>query len=178
MATTSKGEAAKAAGDLKRVADSAAKAGKSPPVGHFAMNPKLTPELGRLVSILMASPVHRRMSLADAAMMLLPPIATNQFFVAEAKKKDSDARGAVGFLLWARVSDAVDKRMRTSPKAARPQANEWASGDKVWVVDSVGPPAVVGALLKQALASQFKGREVTFWRRGADGKPALETLKG
>lgn len=145
-----------------------------------AMSSAMAMQFGKVASVLMFSPRHQTMSLKDIAAAVLPAVAANQFVVAEARQKGTagnpDVTAPVGLLLWARVSDEVDRRF--SADASKPTqltAAEWTSGDNYWVIESVGAPKVVEAMMKELMEGPFKGRVMKFRWTGADGRPQIQT---
>ena len=132
----------------------------------------------QIVSLLMRSAQHKRYPIGALEWLVIPPLLTGQFSIAEARSKQSGASAPVAVVLWARVSPEVDKRLSENldrPIQLRPR--EWRSGDLLWVVEAVGDARVLPPLLKRLGESTFKGREVKVRRRGADGKVAVSTLK-
>ena len=92
-------------------------------------------------------------------------------------------------MLWASVNDETDARLSSNlgqhsggASVAHPQPHtrlkpqEWASGPHAWLVEAVGDPRAVKALVDQTLAGPLKGRGLKVVTRGADGKPALQIL--
>ncbi|TDN21111.1 toxin-activating lysine-acyltransferase, partial [Lactobacillus crispatus] len=56
--------------------------------------------------------------------------------------------------LWAKVSPEVDRRLsvdKTLP--LRLAADEWQSGDILWIIDAVGHPDIVPAFLEEFTAT-------------------------
>ena len=64
----------------------------------------------QIVSVLLRSPTHRHYALADLEWLVLPPLMTGQFRVAEASTHQKAAI-PVAVALWASVSAEVDKRL-------------------------------------------------------------------
>jgi cytolysin-activating lysine-acyltransferase len=132
----------------------------------------------QIVSLLMRSAQHKRYPIGALEWLVVPPLLTGQFSIAEAKSKQSGASAPVAVALWARVSPEVDKKLSENldkPMQLRPR--EWRSGDILWLVDAVGDARVLPPLLKRLGETTFKGREVKVRSRGADGKVTVTTLK-
>ena len=132
----------------------------------------------QVVTVLMRSPHYKHFALADLEWLVLPPILTGQYCVAEVKK-DTSAPGVPGAVaLWALVSPDVDKRLTESAGAAiRLRPDEWRSGDILWLIAVIGDQRVVPQLLKNLGETTFKGRDVRTRARGPDGKPNVTILR-
>lgn len=50
------------------------------------------------------------------------------------------------------------------------------SGDTVWIVDALGEPRVLEAMMKQLATKQWAGKQVKLPARGKDGKMAVAIL--
>jgi cytolysin-activating lysine-acyltransferase len=125
----------------------------------------------------MRSSLHKRYPIAALEWLVIPPLLTGQFSIAEARSKQSGASAPVAVALWARVSAEVDKRLSENldkPMQLRPR--EWRSGDILWLVEAVGDARVLPQLLKRLGETTFKGREVKIRSRGADGKVTVRSL--
>jgi hemolysin-activating ACP:hemolysin acyltransferase len=109
----------------------------------------------------MRSPHYKHHTLADLEWLVLPPLLTGQFSVAEAGPKEGGARFPVAVVLWASVSVDVDKRLTENPAAPiRLRPDEWRSGDILWLVDAVGDGRVVAPLLKRLGETVWGGKDV------------------
>jgi hemolysin-activating ACP:hemolysin acyltransferase len=131
----------------------------------------------QIVSMLMRSQQHKRYPIATLEWLVIPPLLTGQFSIAEARSNQNGASAPVAVALWARVSPEVDKRLSENldkPMQLRPR--EWRSGDILWLVEAVGAPRVLPQFLKHLTETTFKGREVKVRSRGADGKPNVSRL--
>jgi hemolysin-activating ACP:hemolysin acyltransferase len=132
----------------------------------------------QMVSLLMRSPHYRHYALADLEWLVLPPLISGQFSIAEARANSDGPAVPVAMALWASVSVEVDQKlsqMLEAPVRLRP--DEWRSGDTLWLIDAVGDARVIPQLLKQLGQTAFKGREVKVRRRGPDGKMAVALLR-
>jgi cytolysin-activating lysine-acyltransferase len=115
----------------------------------------------QIISVLMCSPHYQHYTLGDLEWLVLPPLLTGQFSVAEARLNEGGPRFPAAVALWASVSADVDKRLsenQTVPIRLRP--DEWKSGDILWLVDAIGDGRVVPALLKQLGEGAWRGRDV------------------
>lgn len=141
-----------------------------------------------VVAVLMRDPGFRNLPLAELEWLVLPPIMSGQWRLAQstaptpAGKSGAKAQSShvvpVAVALWASVSAEIDTRLANSldkPLTLKP--NEWASGDNLWMIAVAGDPRAVPKFLKQLAETQFKGRQVKLRANGADGKVIVTTLE-
>lgn len=129
---------------------------------------------GQIVSLLMRSRSHRFNMLADLEHLVVPAIAARQFRVAEGVSAEAGLVAPVAAVLWASVSDEVDQRLSQAidlPIRLKPE--EWRSGDTVWIVDAVGDPKAIQALLQHLKQNDLKDARVKMRVQNKDGKPAI-----
>ena len=125
---------------------------------------------GEVTTLLMRSPQFKQQSLADLEWLAVPAVMSGQFLVAEAQSKTSGLMAPVAMVLWAAVSAEVDARLAAATDGPlRLKAEEWRSGDNLWVIEAVGEPQLVQALLKRLLATAAKGRPIKMRTRARDG---------
>ncbi len=156
----------------------AAESAKPKAQQEFKINGLLTPALGKVVAVLMASQRHRSLTLGDIFARVMPCVASNQFMVADAKfgEKDKEVTAPVALVLWATVSADVDQRLSSETAQSRALApKEWRSGDIPWIMETVGPIGIVEAMLKQLVAGPLKGQPVKFRKKSKDGTYAVAT---
>jgi cytolysin-activating lysine-acyltransferase len=143
-----------------------------------ALSWRITAAFGSIVSVLMRSASHRALPLASIEELVVPAVLTQQFFLTQAQSKTNGLTAPVGVVLWASVSPAIDQRLTATPdQAPRLAMAEWKTGDIVWIVEAVGEPQIVNAMIKQLGQSAWKGRPVRLRLAGQDGKVAVHTLK-
>lgn len=131
----------------------------------------------QIISVLMRSPIYKHYTLADLEWLVLPPLLTGQFSLAEVKAQTEGPTVAVAIALWASVSEEVDRRLcenLSAPIRLRP--DEWRSGDILWLVDAVGDERVVRHFLTRLAETTFKGHSVKYRRIGLTGKAEIEHL--
>lgn len=125
---------------------------------------------GQITSVLMRAQHYKQAPLADLEWLVVPAIATGQFSLAEAQSKTNGISAPVGVLLWASVSPEVDQRLAASQDIPiRLNPSEWKSGDIIWVVDAVGEPQMVQAMLRRMAEKDWQGRQVKMKARDKDG---------
>jgi hemolysin-activating ACP:hemolysin acyltransferase len=170
-------DASKAGGPAAAAASPADKPNSEEAQRRAAIAIRQSLAFAQIVSVLMRSPRYKHYTLSDLEWLVLPPLLTGQFSVAEASTKQGGPRVPVAVALWASVSAEVDKRLSENLAAPiRLRPDEWRSGDILWLVDAVGDARVVPQLLKPLSETVFKGRQVKVRRRGEDGKAAVKIL--
>ena len=131
----------------------------------------------QITSLLVRSPVYRHFALADLEWLVIPPLATGMFAVAEVKAQPDGPGVPAAAVLWASVSPEVDARLSgNAPAPIRLRPDEWRSGDQLWIIAAVGDERVTSGLLQQLGASAFKGRKVKIRLASGDGTTVSKTL--
>jgi hemolysin-activating ACP:hemolysin acyltransferase len=97
--------------------------------------------------------------------------------VAEAQSKETGAVTPAGAVLWALVSEEVDKRLSDLSAPVRLKPDEWRSGDIPWIVLASGDTRVLAGLIQQLTKSVLKERAPKMRVRGADGKISVGHLE-
>ena len=124
--------------------------------------------LGEIVWLLSQSPTHRQLFISDLEWFCMPAILLEQFRMFHG----TDRPAAV--VLWAKVSDEIDQRMRAG--GTRLRADEWRSGPNHWLVEVVAPFGAEAEILTDLRKSIFQGIGFKFHRRAADGSLVLEEV--
>jgi len=131
----------------------------------------------KVVSVLARSPVHKFFTLADLEWLVIPPLTTEQFAIAEVKPRPDGPAMPVAAVFWANVSSDVDKRLCENLSAPiRLKPEEWRSGDILWLVDAAGDPRVLPGFLQRIGGTAWKGRAPKIRTKGADGKLVVKQL--
>ncbi len=139
-----------------------------------AMAREVSANFGQVVSLFMRSRSHRFQMLADLEYLVVPAIATRQFRVAEGVSAEAGLVAPVAAVIWASVSAEVDQRLAQAlDQPIRLKPEEWKSGDIVWIVDTVGEPKAINALLQHLKQNEMKDSRVKMRVMGKDGKPTL-----
>ncbi len=151
---------------------------RNPPARDELAGMKGAAAFGQVVSILVRSPKHRLDFLSELEWTVMPAIALEQYSIAEAKEKNSQRRFPVAAVMWALVSEDVDRRLAANP-AQRPRLKptEWRSGSIAWLIDAAGEPQAVSALLKSLVEQRFKETGLRMATSGADKKPVVGILR-
>lgn len=118
--------------------------------------------VGQTVLAMMNLPRYKGQSLSDLNHLVIEPLLRDRLAIASAKKKEGDEAGGVdntttaGIAIWASVSDKVDAKIREQIKGGafptRLGADDWASGEKVWLLDLIAP----NRQLATAVLTNFK----------------------
>lgn len=132
----------------------------------------------QIVSVMMRSKQYRKHTLGDIEWLVLPPLMSGQFRIADASTKKDGPRFPAAVALWASVSPEVDKRLSEKlDEPIRLDPAEWKSGDNLWLIDVIGDARVVPILLKRLQNSTFKNKKVKLRTRDKDGKLVVSMLR-
>lgn len=112
--------------------------------------------LGQITAILMSSPRHAGMTMADLAAGVAPAVGLGQFAVLVANRKDGGAFAGAAATWWALVSPEVEAGLTDcSDPFLKLKPSDWTSGDQPILMDVIGDSRTVNELLKQLLARNF-----------------------
>ena len=126
-----------------------------------AASKHLAATMGELIGLMARSPRHRDHKLADIRWLVVPAIRTGQYSLAKAQSKSNGYTSPIAAVLWASVSDEVDKRIAGDLSAPiRLAPREWKGGDNLWLVDAIGDNRLVSEMVKRLQTKEWKGRAV------------------
>jgi cytolysin-activating lysine-acyltransferase len=97
--------------------------------------------LGQIVLALASTPRYRQLPFSDLQALVLDPLLRDRVALATAKSEDGKPMpgATAGIAFWASVSPEVDAKIREQIAAnvfpVRLKADEWASGQQVWLFD-------------------------------------------
>lgn len=139
----------------------------------------VTATFGEMVSLLMRLPQYKHFSLADLEWLVVPALLTGQFSLVTAQSKTKGLTAPVGIVLWASVSEDLDKRLSGAPgQPIRLQPPEWKSGDVLWVVLAAGDQRVMQGMLKRLQENEWAHKKpAKIFARAKDGRPTVTTLE-
>ncbi|MGI9381733.1 MAG: toxin-activating lysine-acyltransferase [Methyloligellaceae bacterium] len=158
-------------GDGQAAGDEAARA-------RAMRNKLLAAAFGEIVSVLMRSPHYKHYSLTDLEWLVVPPLLNNQFSLAEAHNKEGGFAAPVGVALWASVSEEVDQKLAEGlDRPVRLRPDEWRSGDILWMVDAVGAPQTVNALLERLGSTVFQNKPFKIRAADNEGKRSVKVVQ-
>ena len=133
--------------------------------------------MGQVVALLMRTPGYASLTLADLTWFVVPALHRRQFAVAEARSNDKNIQGPVGLVLWALVSDEVDKRLAADGAVvAKLEPNEWASGKNAWFMCVVGADKVTETLMQQSMEKAIKSGTAKARVIGPEGRVTVKTI--
>lgn len=148
MANQDNNPAGNAAVDLKADAVEMAKHGLEEARHALAKLPILGPALW-----LYARDATRKYTfLGDIDWLVLPPVILDQC------RLYTKNGIPFAFFTWARLSDAIDARLRSGVAKVAP--HEWNSGKHVWLIDLVAPFGQADEMIKELLQSTLQGETV------------------
>jgi cytolysin-activating lysine-acyltransferase len=123
-----------------------------------------------------------QMRLADLEWLVLPPIMSGQFRLAQmpapqGRPKDGGVLVPVAVALWARVSAAIDKQLSEGlDKTVRLRPGDWASGDNLWLMAVAGGRRAIPKFIDQLAKTEFKGQRVKMRVREPGNSVVVKTL--
>lgn len=132
---------------------------------------------GDIVSLLMRTKEFRALTLAQIEKLVVPAVTTEQFLIAEEQSKANGLIAPVAMVLWASVSQDVDRRL--SENLTQPLdlgANEWKSGDIPWLVAIAGNARAVRPILKRLQETVLKDRPLKMRVKGSDGRVTIKKI--
>lgn len=113
---------------------------------------------------------HRHFFFADAEWLIFAPVARSRF------RMYRDDKGApAGCVLWASLSDEVEKRVASG--ATRLAPKDWTSGDNLWIIDVIAPKGKAAGMVEDMRNTVFKGRSFKFHATDAQGQRTVQTVE-
>jgi cytolysin-activating lysine-acyltransferase len=133
---------------------------------------------GRMVALLMASPKHAGMTLADANALVGPAVALGQFALVSAQQAENGPIAVAAAIWWAFVSPEVDQRLTDSREPhLKLLPQDWRSGDQPWIIDAIGEAKVVNDMVGRLAEGMFKGKHAKIRAQLPDGRIAVGRLE-
>ncbi|MBF0454695.1 MAG: toxin-activating lysine-acyltransferase [Magnetococcales bacterium] len=118
--------------------------------------------LGQVAGLMIASPNHKHFFLSDLEWLVVPPVMLRQCTLFRHQGRP------VGYASWAYLSEEAENRIKAGHPRLRP--DEWKGGDRLWLIDVVGPQEAQNELLKQLREKVFKGKKVKTLQPAPDGQ--------
>lgn len=139
-------------------------------------NPATTPEakmtvsqaLGEIVWLMTQSPIHKNLFLADLEWLVMPAMLAGQFRIFRSGDQP------VGLALWAFLDAETEARF--GPAGGRLKPEEWARGDRCWLVELIAPYGGTEAMLEDLAKGSLVGKEVKMHRAGPGGALVVSKL--
>jgi cytolysin-activating lysine-acyltransferase len=138
-------------------------AAKTPPPG----TPRTVAEaLGQIVWILSQSPMHRELKIKDLEWSFMPAVLFEQFrifrfgplpgsenldpaqFAKLGLTKEGLEQMPLGVAIWAKLSEEAEAKL---DGGERLEAQDWRSGDRLWLVELISPFATPENRLSEAM---------------------------
>jgi len=133
--------------------------------------------LGELTNLLLHAENYKDYRLADLEWLILPAIGLNQFRIARAQSNQSKLSIPVAAVVWAKVSTEVDQKLSAIHSGPmRLSAQEWSSGDILWIILNAGDPRGVSTIINTLRKTDFKGNPVKIRVRDASGNFIAKTI--
>ena len=124
---------------------------------------------GEVVWLMSQSPLHKQVFVSDLEWRAMPPILMRQFRLFYGGDKP------VGVIFYASLSEEVEKRLEASPDP-KLTAQEWQSGDRLWVVEVIAPFGGAMKLLEELSQTALKGKPFKAHVTGTDGKREVKVF--
>lgn len=149
---------------------------RSAPLNSTGLLGRLTPAkrhelIGELTTLLMASPLHRRLYLYEIAEYFLAALDHNQFRIYR--------RGGlcVGFVSWAYLTPEIYAKSATGNYFLKYE--DWKAGDCLWVVDLIAPFGDGKMIIRELRNTVFPGQKGRYYRVRIDAKRrGLRIIRG
>ncbi len=133
---------------------------------------------GQMVSLMLRTEQFRPLPISELSNLVLPPIALGQFAIGQAQPKGQPLPVPVAGVLWALVSEDVDRRIAqtngTMPPKLHP--NEWKSGQIPWLIMGLGNRRALGGLIERLQETTLKHRPLKLMAADPQGGSRLVTL--
>jgi hemolysin-activating ACP:hemolysin acyltransferase len=137
----------------------------------------LASTFGEIVTLLMRSPQYKNLSIADMEWLVLPALRTGQFSLANVQSQTNGSTTPVALVLWASVSDEVDKRLSAALNPILPlEPQEWKSGGIIWVIAAIGDRRILRDMLQRLQEKDWARKPAKVIAVAKDGKPTVATL--
>ena len=132
----------------------------------MAASNKIHASFGEIVSLFMQSSRFKSMPLSVVDQLVVPPLMAGQFMIAKAADKKTGLVAPAAAILWASVSEDVDRRLSEAEQMSASispgdfSPNDWKSGDIPWLIIALGNKRVVSSLLSKMEEKVPKGRSL------------------
>ncbi|WP_161973791.1 toxin-activating lysine-acyltransferase [Hwanghaeella grinnelliae] len=155
---------------LKKIAEQADRV--TAKVEGTASNPQQTVSsvLGEIAWLMTMTPSHRYFFLADMEWLIMTPVVLAQYRLFR-----DDGGKPAGLVLWAKIDDETEERLKAGATRLRPQ--DWNSGENYWVIDILDPMGKAPQMLQEMKDTVFKGKTFKYHQTGADGKRSVVSVK-
>lgn len=143
-----------------------------------AQQARFAKDFSQVCAVLMRDAQYKNLRVGDLEWLVLPPLIVGQSRVAMARRGNDGPVLPVAAVLWARVSDAVDKRLSENlDKPPVLRANEWNSGNNVWLVTLAGAKQALPTLITDLQKTVLKGQPLKVRAQKKDGTPFVQIIE-
>lgn len=118
--------------------------------------------LGQIATLLLASPAHRHLFMADWEWLILPPVAHRQFRIFRRKGRP------FAYVSWAYLNKDAAARISAGDVKLRP--DEWTSGEELWLIDLITPFGGQENILKEIKENVLPDQPIKSLQPSPDGK--------
>lgn len=125
------------------------------------------PLLGAVGWLMMQQTATRHTLLSELEWRVMPALVLEQ---AKLYMRDDSP---IAYVSWATLSEAVAQRYVAAPHQLT--ANDWKSGDQVWIIDLFVPFGGAQEVMNDLRTSIFAGRAIHQLQMGSDGAPKAMT---
>lgn len=144
-----------------------------------AQKKRFTEDFANAIAVIMRARKLKDIRVSDLEWLLLPPLLAGQCRVSYSQRAEGGSIFPSALVLWARVSDAVDKGLSENltgpPKLT---SADWTSGDKFWLIMTAGETQGISAVVKNLQETVFKDRPVKMRSQKPDGTLIVRSLSG
>jgi hemolysin-activating ACP:hemolysin acyltransferase len=131
--------------------------------------------LGEIVAVLMDAPSFKSMSLADVQKLVMPAILAGQYRVGQTSPDRTGVPVPVAVVLWASVSEELDRRMSQSQDFVL-KSSDWKSGGIPWLVAAAGDQRVLAQMLDHVQTTVLEGKKLKMRAKDSTGKISIGSL--
>jgi hemolysin-activating ACP:hemolysin acyltransferase len=131
--------------------------------------------LGEIVAALMDAPGFKTMPLSDVQKLVMPAILAGQYRVGQTSPDRTGVPVPVAVVLWASVSEELDRRLSQSQDFAL-KSNEWKSGGIPWLVAAAGDQRVLAQMLDHIQTTVLEGKKLKMRAKDSTGKISIGSL--
>ena len=131
---------------------------------------------GQVTTVLMRAVDYRHAFLAELEWLVVPAVVTGQYSIASAEQGQTGLTTPQAVVLWANVSEAVDKRLSASGTKPRLRPDEWTSGQIPWLIEAAGESRAASMLLRTVVEKRFAKTGLKSMERDGKGGFAMRLL--
>ncbi len=118
--------------------------------------------MGQVTWLMMNSPPHKHLFIADLEWLTAPAIALKQFRIF--RKNNTP----IAFASWGYLSEEVAGRLSKGGKRLKPA--DWKSGKELWLIDLIAPFGGQEQIISELREKVFKDQKIKTLQPAPDGK--------